>query len=62
MESIKFFTSKEIQRLLRISAATLHRLCSTGELSSIRLGETGHYRISEKALQEFLARSTTKKN
>lgn len=45
--------------MLKISAATLHRLCSTGVLPSIRLGDSGHYRISEDALQVFLERNST---
>jgi len=47
--------------MLKISAATLQRLCSTGVLPSIRLGDSGHYRISEDALHVFLARNSTKK-
>jgi len=57
---MKLLTAAEACERLRIKdPKTLYKLIRTGELSAVKIGpgERSSYRISEKALNEFLLRN-----
>ena len=51
--SNKLFTIQQVMSRLQVSDETVYRYIRSGKLKSIRVG--GLWRVSEEALQEFLA-------
>lgn len=56
MDEIKLYTTKEVQDILKVTQRTMYRYIKAGKLKAIKLGKT--YRISQEALEAFLAERT----
>lgn len=50
----EFLTVPEIARKLRVSRRTVYRAIERGDLSAVRLGETGRLRIAGDSVEAFL--------
>jgi excisionase family DNA binding protein len=55
--SITFYNIEEIAQILKVNPAKVRQLIANGELKSAKVGK--QYRISEEALQEYIARVTS---
>jgi excisionase family DNA binding protein len=53
----QIYTAEEVARILRINPRTVHRLIKRGELKAFTIG--GEYRITQSALEAFIARRDT---
>lgn len=56
MSETKYYTPKEVAKLLRVNERTVLNLIAAGELKAHRVGR--QYRISQEQLDEYLARHT----
>lgn len=56
MADIKVYTTQEVLEVLKIHRRTLYRYIKAGQIKAIRMGR--EYRITEKALSDFLERGT----
>lgn len=54
-QELKFFTVAEVAAQIRVSKMTVYRLVHSGELEAVRVGRS--FRVSEKALREYLTKS-----
>ena len=54
MEPGKYYTVAEVSQMLRVSERQVRNWVERGELKVFRIGKRG-YRISESALNEFIA-------
>lgn len=50
--SSDFYTVQEVALLLRLSVLTIYKYIRGGSLVAVEFG--GHYRVSKKALEEFI--------
>ena len=59
---MKLLTAAEARAVLRIDQKTLIKLIKTGALPALKVGggRSSPYRISEKALFEYIKRESTK--
>ncbi|MGE5576404.1 MAG: helix-turn-helix domain-containing protein [Syntrophothermus sp.] len=57
MEEQKYYTTKEISELLKVSPVTITRKLQNGEIKGIRLGGRAGWRVEERGLQEYLGRT-----
>lgn len=55
----QFLTLKEVSELLNVHPLTTRKLIIDGKLEAIKLGRA--YRISKKALDEFIQKQSTKR-
>lgn len=55
----QFLTLKEVSELLNVHPLTTRKLILDGKLEAIKLGRA--YRISKKALDEFIKKQSTKR-
>ncbi|HZE41957.1 MAG TPA: helix-turn-helix domain-containing protein [Stackebrandtia sp.] len=55
LEEVKFLTVAEVAALMRVSKMTVYRLVHSGHLPAIRVGRS--FRVTEKAVQDYLAHS-----
>jgi len=55
VQELKFYTVAEVAAQTRVSKMTVYRLVHSGELEAVRVGRS--FRVSEKALREYLAKS-----
>lgn len=57
-----FLSSKEARTRLGVSRDTIEKLIKSGDLKAIKIGNgrTGHYRISEDELQDYIERQAVK--
>jgi excisionase family DNA binding protein len=55
-------TATQVQKRLGISRETFRKLVNTGQLRAFKVGPevSGHWRVSEEALAEFIERQTVK--
>jgi len=53
----RIYTAEEVARILRINPRTVHRLIKRGELRAFTIG--GEYRITQSALEKFIAKRDT---
>ncbi len=49
----KFFTVQEVAEFLKLNALTIYKYIKEGRLDAVEFG--GHYRISQKSLDLFIA-------
>ncbi len=54
MEEQKYYTTREISKILKISPVTIARKLQVGEIKGVRLGGRAGWRVEERALQEYL--------
>lgn len=50
----KFYTVQEVAQLLRVNERTILNLIERGEIKAVQVGN--RYRISQEALDDYLAR------
>lgn len=57
----RFLTLSDVAELLNIAPAQVYTLVRAGELSAIKIGARGQWRVEDKALENFIAQlySTT---
>lgn len=53
----RLFTLQELEESLKLSMSTLRRAVRSGELQHVRVGKKGQIRVSEEAVQAFLAKT-----
>lgn len=51
----RLYTLQELEELLKLSVSTLRRSIRSGELEHVRVGKKGQIRVSEQALEAYLA-------
>lgn len=51
---VEFITVQEVQKRLKCSKSNVYKMCDSGELQSIKLGESKGLRILRKSFDEFL--------
>jgi excisionase family DNA binding protein len=56
---MRFFTLQEVADILQVSISTLRRAVKAGELAATRVGTLGQIRVSQQALDLYVAHSTT---
>ncbi len=56
MSETKYYTIREVAKLLRVNPRTVENLILTGQLSATKVGR--QWRISQSQLDEYLARHT----
>lgn len=49
----KYFTVQEVAEFLKLNALTIYKYIKEGRLDAVEFG--GHYRISQKSLDLFIA-------
>jgi excisionase family DNA binding protein len=54
--SVKFYTIEEVAAILRVHHTKVRQLVAAGEIQATKVGK--QYRISEEALQEYIARNS----
>lgn len=54
MEEQKYYTTREISKILKISPVTITRKLQAGEIKGVRIGGRAGWRVEESALQEYL--------
>ena len=54
--SARFLTLSDVAELLNIAPAQVYTLVRTGELSAIKIGARGQWRVEDKALENYIAR------
>jgi excisionase family DNA binding protein len=50
----KLYTPNQVAALLQVSVPTVKRWLLSGELSGIKMGPAGHWRIRSDVLQDYL--------
>jgi len=56
MSETKYYTIREVAKLLRVNPRTVENLILTGQLSATKVGR--QWRISQSQLDQYLARHT----
>jgi excisionase family DNA binding protein len=54
--SARFLTLSDVAELLNIAPAQVYTLVRTGELSAIKIGARGQWRVEDKALENYIAK------
>lgn len=57
-QDLRFFTSEQIAGLLQVSTQTVQNYIKSGKLKAIKPEKGGQFRISHKALNDFILKST----
>lgn len=57
-QDLRFFTSEQVAGLLQVSAQTVQNYIKSGKLKAIKPEKGGQFRISHKALNDFILKST----
>lgn len=52
LENLKFLTVAEVAAIMRVSKMTIYRLVHTGELASVRVGQS--FRVLEQDVLRFV--------
>jgi excisionase family DNA binding protein len=52
----RFLTLSDVAELLNIAPAQVYTLVRTGELSAIKIGARGQWRVEDKALESYIAK------
>ncbi len=52
----RFLTRDDVAEILNISTAQVYALVRRGELSAIKIGQRGQWRVERSALEEFIQR------
>jgi excisionase family DNA binding protein len=50
----RFLTLSDVAELLNIAPAQVYTLVRTGELSAIKIGARGQWRVEDKALENYI--------
>lgn len=58
MNDIKLFTIEEVSEILKVTPRTIYNFIKFGHLKAVKIGK--FWRVSEKALQEFINQGTNK--
>ncbi len=57
-QDMRFFTSEQVAGLLQVSVQTVQNYIKSGKLKAIKPEKGGQFRISHKALNDFILKST----
>jgi excisionase family DNA binding protein len=52
----RFLTLSDVAELLNIAPAQVYTLVRTGELSAIKIGARGQWRVEDQALERYIAK------
>lgn len=55
LNEVRFLTVAEVAAVMRVSKMTVYRLVHNGDLPAVRVGRS--FRVSEKAVQDYLRES-----
>ena len=56
MAEMKVYTIDELENLLHVTKRSLYSYIKSGKLKAVKLGKS--WRVTEKALEEFLSKGT----
>lgn len=56
MAEMKVYTIDELEKLLQVTKRSLYSYIKSGKLKAVKLGKS--WRVTEKALEEFLSKGT----
>ena len=57
-QETRFFTSEQVAGFLQVSVQTVQNYIRSGKLKAIKPEKGGQFRVSHKALNDFILRST----